>query len=47
MATDEELITRTVHDCFEGWYDADVAWMGRALHRAWANARRPETAARS
>jgi Putative lumazine-binding len=27
MATDEELITRTVHDYFEGWYDADVAWM--------------------
>jgi Putative lumazine-binding len=32
MATDRELIARAVHDYFEGWYDADVARMGRALH---------------
>jgi len=32
MATDHELITRTVRDYFEGWYDADVARMDRALH---------------
>jgi len=32
MATDQELITHTVHDCFEGWHDADVARMDRALH---------------
>ena len=32
MATDQELITQTVHDYFEGWYDADVARMDRALH---------------
>jgi Putative lumazine-binding len=32
MATDHELITQTVHDYFEGWYDADVARMDRALH---------------
>ena len=32
MVTDQELISRTVHDYFEGWYDADVAPMGRALH---------------
>ena len=31
MAADEELLTRAVHDRFGGWYDADVAWMGRAL----------------
>ena len=31
MATDHELITRTVPDYFEGWYDADVARMDRAL----------------
>jgi hypothetical protein len=34
MATDQELITQTVHDYFEGWYDADVARMDRALHAA-------------
>jgi hypothetical protein len=32
MATDQELITQTVQDCFGGWYDADVARMDRALH---------------
>ncbi len=32
MATDQELITQTVHDYFEGWYDADAARMDRALH---------------
>jgi putative lumazine-binding protein len=32
MATDQELITQTVHDYFEGWYDANVARMDRALH---------------
>ena len=32
MATDAELITATVHHYFEGWYDADVARMDRALH---------------
>ena len=34
MATDQELITQTVHDYFEGWYDADVARMDRALRAA-------------
>jgi hypothetical protein len=29
MANDDELITQTVHDCFEGCHDADVARMGR------------------
>ena len=32
MATDQELITQTVQDYFGGWYDADAAPMGRALH---------------
>jgi hypothetical protein len=32
MAADQELITQTVQDYFEGWYDADVARMDRALH---------------
>jgi hypothetical protein len=32
MASDQELIRRTVHDYFEGWYDADTARMDRALH---------------
>jgi hypothetical protein len=32
MVTDQELITQTVQDYFEGWYDADEARMGRALH---------------
>jgi hypothetical protein len=32
MATDQELISQTVRDYFEGWYDADVARMDRALH---------------
>ncbi|MCU1592209.1 MAG: hypothetical protein JWP11_3465 [Frankiales bacterium] len=31
-ATDRDLITRTVLDYFEGWYDGDVARMDRALH---------------
>jgi hypothetical protein len=30
--TDRELITRTVLDYFEGWYDGDVERIGRALH---------------
>jgi hypothetical protein len=30
--TDQELITRTVYDYFEGWYDGDVTRMDRALH---------------
>ena len=32
MTTDQELITRAVHDYFEGWYDGDTARMDRALH---------------
>jgi|SRR5271165_5223223 len=32
MATDQELISQTVLDYFEGWYDADAARMDRALH---------------
>ncbi len=32
MATDQELITRTGHDYFGGWYDADAARMDQALH---------------
>jgi len=32
MATDEELIIQTVRDYFEGWHDAEVARMDRALH---------------
>lgn len=32
MATDRELIARAVHGYCEGWLDADVARMGRALH---------------
>jgi hypothetical protein len=32
MATDQELITQTVYGYFEGWYDAVVARMDRALH---------------
>jgi ketosteroid isomerase-like protein len=31
-ATDRELITETVRDYFEGWYDGDVERMDRALH---------------
>ena len=31
-ATEHELITRTVLDYFEGWYDGDVERMDRALH---------------
>jgi Putative lumazine-binding len=30
--TDHELITRTVLDYFEGWFDADAARVDRALH---------------
>jgi hypothetical protein len=30
--TEHELITRTVLDYFEGWFDGDVARMDRALH---------------
>jgi ketosteroid isomerase-like protein len=32
MATDEELITQTVLDYFEGWFDGDSARMERAVH---------------
>jgi putative lumazine-binding protein len=32
VARDDELITRTVQDYLEGWYDADAARMDRALH---------------
>jgi hypothetical protein len=32
LATEQELITRTVLDYFEGWFDGDVARMERALH---------------
>jgi ketosteroid isomerase-like protein len=31
--SDRDLITRTVCDYFEGWYDGDVERMERALHR--------------
>jgi putative lumazine-binding protein len=31
-ATDADLITRAVRDYFEGWFDADVERMDRALH---------------
>ena len=31
-ATDQEPITRAVRDYFEGWFDADVERMERALH---------------
>lgn len=30
--TNEEQITATVRDYFEGWYDADTTRLGRALH---------------
>ncbi len=30
--TEHQLITKTVLDYYEGWYDADVARMERALH---------------
>jgi hypothetical protein len=32
-ATEQELITQTVLDYFEGWFDGDPARMERALHR--------------
>jgi len=32
MAADQQLITRSVRDYFEGWYGADLAWIGQALH---------------
>ncbi len=31
-ATQQELITQTALDYFEGWFDGDVARMDRALH---------------
>jgi hypothetical protein len=31
-STDRELLTRVVLDYYEGWYDADVVRMERALH---------------
>ena len=31
--TEEALITQTVLDYFEGWFDGDAARMDRALHR--------------
>ncbi|MFI7062726.1 nuclear transport factor 2 family protein [Kribbella sp. NPDC050124] len=33
MDEDAGLIVAVVHDYFEGWFDGDVARMGRALHR--------------
>ena len=36
MATDQELITQTVQDCFGGGYDGDAAWAGRARRRGLA-----------
>jgi hypothetical protein len=35
-ATEQDLITQTARDYFEGWYDGDVARMERALHPALA-----------
>jgi hypothetical protein len=32
MAPDQELISLAARDYFEGWYDADIARMDRALH---------------
>ena len=32
MPADEELITSVVRDYYEGWYDADIHRMERALH---------------
>jgi hypothetical protein len=32
IATDHELVTQAALDYFEGWYDADVERMDRALH---------------
>jgi hypothetical protein len=32
-ATEEDLITATVRDYFEGWFEGDAARMERALHR--------------
>lgn len=32
MSTDRELITQTVLDYFEGWFDGDSERMQRALH---------------
>jgi len=31
-ATEQELITQTARDYFEGWFDGDVERMDRALH---------------
>ena len=31
--TEQELITQTVLDYFEGWFDGDAVRMERALHR--------------
>ena len=31
--TEQELITRTVLDYFEGWFDGDAARMERAVHK--------------
>ena len=48
MTMDHELITRTVWGYFEGWYDADVARMDRALHPDLVKrAFRPKMAGRS
>lgn len=30
--TEQDLITQTVRDYFEGWFDGDVARMDKALH---------------
>ena len=32
IATDQELVTQTALDYFEGWFDGDVERMDRALH---------------
>ena len=47
MATDHELITRTVQDYFESWYDADVARMDRALYPDLVKRSPAETTGRS
>jgi hypothetical protein len=33
IVTEQELITRTVLDYFDGWFDGDTARMERAVHR--------------
>ena len=47
MVSDEDLIRGTALDYFEGWYDADLARMDRALHpelvKRWAGDAHGET----